>query len=88
MFLVVLYMIYRDTEERHIKSLQEQAKQLESTHKEQEEFKKYYYQLKDKFSLMEKELEIYKKDKIYIDKKIEQKSKNSKSFPPDDLIAF
>jgi hypothetical protein len=59
--LVVFYMIYRDAEERHSKSLRESSELLYKAQKELSEFKEYYYKWKDEYHALKKEVEKYKK---------------------------
>jgi hypothetical protein len=86
-FLFVLYMIYKNVEDRHHKSLQEQSNNLQAVHEELKSFKESFYRLKEEKFLLEKELEKYKNLKDAIDKR-KKESKEIKPFPPDDLIAF
>jgi hypothetical protein len=63
LFLVALYMVYRDTEERHYKSLRENSELLYKAQKELSDFKENYYTIKDELILLEKELDKCKKSK-------------------------
>ena len=86
-FLFVLYMIYKNVEDRHQKSLQEQSNNLQAVNEELNSYKEFYYRLKEENFLLEKELEKYKNLKDAIDKR-KKESIEIKPFPPEDLIAF
>lgn len=89
-FLFILYLIYRDVEERHIKSLNENSKLLYKSQKELHDFKEYYYKLKEERRNLEIELENTKrllKQNQHINNST-SKNTDTPTFPTDDLIAF
>lgn len=82
LFLFVLYMAYRDVEERHLKSLRENSELLYNSQKELRQFKEYYYKLKEEYSLLQKELDNCKKA-------IQKFSKNDRgTFNGDELAEW
>jgi hypothetical protein len=85
-FLFVLYMIYRDAENRHYKSLQEQSDKLYAAYEELKNFKKLNYDLKEENRRLEKELEIYTVPQSTKGQK--ELKKGIETFPPEDLISF
>lgn len=87
-FLFVLYMIYRDVEDRHYKSLQEQVEKFHAANVELMDFKERYYNLKEENRRLEKELEKFKYEKDIIDKRQKESKVEVKRFPPEDPISF
>ena len=85
-FLFVLYMIYRDAENRHIKSLQEQSDKLYAAYDELRDSKKLYYDLKEENRRLEKELKKYTvPQSAEVQKDLK---KGIETFPPEDLFSF